>query len=128
MNKLIPRLTVSNLNHSLQFYTKAIGFSLIEQTSERQATIRLEDSYLNLHQTDMNWGTAKLSYPYGVGINFQFWVSSLDNIYSGLKDNNYPLYDEYFSDAYSQTPTLSNDQQIVVLDPDGYLLTFLLKK
>ena len=128
MNKIIPQLTVSNLKESLYFYTKILGFTITETPTDRKIVVELNKSRLLLHQTDMSWGTTKLTYPYGVGINFQFLVKDLSPIYKNLKQNNYPLYDEYFTDAYSQTPTLSNDQQIVVLDPDGYLLTLVLEQ
>ena len=127
MNHPYVRLVVSDINQSLNFYVKILGFKIVEKDSEKRILIQLNKTRFLLHQTDMAWSTTKLSYPYGVGIIFFITVKSLNKIYKNVRKTNYPLYSEYYADAYDQEPTLSNEQQIIIQDPDGYLLTISLK-
>ncbi len=70
------------------------------------------------------WSTGKLEYPFGRGINFQIEVKDLDYILERLKKNNYPIKSPPNEKWYRQSDKLLGVKEMLVLDPDGYLLRF----
>ena len=67
-NKLIPELVVSNLNKSLKFYVKIIGFK-VEYSREKFVFLSFQGSQIMISEND-TWNTGKLEKPFGRGINF----------------------------------------------------------
>ncbi|MBN1940771.1 MAG: VOC family protein [Candidatus Diapherotrites archaeon] len=124
-NKLVPELAVSNLEKSIEFYTKALGFK-IEYSREENSFVFLsfEGSQIMLEQINNKWDTGKLAYPFGRGINFQITVKNLDKIVKSLKANNYPIKMEPKDNWYRKGNKLLGNREILVMDPDGYLLRF----
>ncbi|RLE43306.1 VOC family protein, partial [Candidatus Woesearchaeota archaeon] len=90
-NKLIPELSVSNFELSLEFYTKILGFK-IEYTRERFAFLSLQGSQIMIEEANKNWKTGELEYPFGRGINLQIEVKDIKPLISSLNENNYPLF------------------------------------
>ena len=70
------------------------------------------------------WDLAPLTYPFGNGINFQLEVSSVDSIYSKLKESGYDIAFEIEENWYRQDDKLLGNKEFLVQDPDGYLLRF----
>ena len=125
-NKLIPELSVTNLEKSLKFY-KCCGFKIEYERSENKfAFISLQGTQFMLQELDNNdkWDVGKLSYPFGNGINFQIEVDNVDKIYKELKDNNYKISFEMEENWYRQDEKLLGNKEFLVQDPDGYLLRF----
>lgn len=124
-NKLIPELSVSNIDRSSNFYTKVLGFK-IEYTREESKLIFLsfEGSQIMIQQVNNNWNTEILEYPYGRGINLQIEVSNIQIIISSIKENNYPIFIELMENWYRKNDVLLGDKEFLVKDPDGYLLRF----
>ena len=73
-NQMIPEFDVFNLEKSLNFYTKLIGFHMeYDRKEDKFAFLQLENVQIMLQEIDIEnnkWGTGKLEYPLGVGINF----------------------------------------------------------
>ena len=71
-NKLIPELTVSDIEKSKYFYVDVLGFKLeYERKKDKFAFISLEGSQIMLEEIhDDGWNIADLKYPFGRGINF----------------------------------------------------------
>jgi catechol 2,3-dioxygenase-like lactoylglutathione lyase family enzyme len=102
---LPPELTVSNLERSLDFYIRVLGFSIaFERREERFATVCLDGAFLMLDEmTEHNavsdsefvekraWRTASLDYPYGRGMNFLITVKDISALYDRVKQANYPI-------------------------------------
>ena len=125
-NKIIPELSVSNLDKSLNFY-KVIGFEIeYERLENKFAFISLGEIQFMLQEIskDDKWDVGVLSYPFGNGINFQLEVENVDNIYKNLKDNNYKITFEMEENWYRQNSKLLGNKEFLVQDPDGYLLRF----
>ena len=125
-NKIIPELSVTNLENSLQFYTTA-GFKIeYDRPENKFAFISLGEIQFMLQELsiDDKWNVAPLSYPFGNGINFQLEVSDLDEIYNNLKNNDYTITFDIQENWYRQDDKLLGNKEFLIQDPDGYLLRF----
>ena len=125
-NKIIPELSVSNLENSLKFY-KTIGFKVeYDRPENKFAFISLDEIQFMIQEISDNdkWNVAPLTYPFGNGINFQLEVPNLDEIYNNLKNNNYKITFDIEENWYRQDDKLLGNKEFLVQDPDGYLLRF----
>ena len=125
-NKIIPELSVTNLENSLNFY-KTAGFKIeYDRPENKFAFISLGEIQFMLQEIDGNdkWELAPLAYPFGNGINFQLEVDNLNEIYVNLKNNNYKITFDIEENWYRQDGKLLGNKEFLVQDPDGYLLRF----
>ena len=125
-NKIIPELSVTNLEESLKFY-KTAGFKLeYDRPENKFAFISLGEIQFMLQEISDNdkWTVAPLSYPFGNGINFQLEVNNLDEIYNNFKNNNYKIAFDIEENWYRQDDKLLGNREFLIQDPDGYLLRF----
>jgi catechol 2,3-dioxygenase-like lactoylglutathione lyase family enzyme len=123
-NKMIPELSVSNLEKSLTFY-KLIGFKIeYERPEDKFVFISLDEIQFMLQEIskDGKWDIAPLTYPFGNGINFQLEVDNVERIYETLKSNNYNIAFEMEENWYRQDDKLLGNKEFLVQDPDGYLI------
>ena len=123
-NKIIPELSVTNLESSLKFY-KTIGFKVeYERTENKFVFLSLGEIQFMLQEISIEdkWSVAPLEYPFGNGINFQLEVEDVDNIYKLLKGNNYKIAFEIEENWYRQDNKLLGSKEFLVQDPDGYLI------
>lgn len=125
---IIPELDVKDLNSSLSFYVRSLGFVVwIERPEERFAYLKRGPVHIMLQQADgpgRRFRTAPLEYPFGRGINLQIEVSDVDTLYAQAQASkcvmHVPLEDRW----YRQGNDEAGNRQFVVVDPDGYLLRF----
>ena len=125
-NKIIPELSVTNLQNSLKFY-KSVGFKEeYERPENKFVFLSLGEIQFMLQEISENdkWDVAPLSYPFGNGINFQLEVDDVDKIYKSLKDNYYEIAFDIEENWYRQDDKLLGNREFLVQDPDGYLLRF----
>ena len=125
-NKIIPELSITNLENSLTFY-KACGFKVeYDRLENKFAFISLGEIQFMLQEISPNdkWNDAPLSYPFGNGINFQLEVDNLDEIYTNLKNKGYKIAFDIEENWYRQDSKLLGNKEFLVQDPDGYLLRF----
>jgi len=122
-NKLIPELSVSNFQESLNFYTKILCFK-IEYTRQKFVFLSLDGSQIMIEKVSDNWKTGDLEYPFGRGINFQIEVKDIEPIVKSLKKNKYALFRNPKDNWYRKANTLLGNREFLVQDPDGYLLRF----
>lgn len=126
-NKLIPELTVSNLEKSLAFYT-ALGFKVeYERPEDRFAFLSFQGSQLMLEEVKKvkdPWRLSSLEFPFGRGINFQIEVEDLAPLLKALKENKVKLFLGPKESWYRQGNRKLGQKEFLVLDPDGYLLRF----
>jgi len=123
-NKIIPELSVTNLENSLKFY-KTIGFKIeYDRPENKFAFISLGEIQFMLQEISDSdkWNVAPLTYPFGNGINFQLEVSNLDEIYNNLKSANYKITFDIEENWYRQDDKLLGNREFLIQDPDGYLL------
>ena len=125
-NRIIPELSVSNLEKSLVFY-QLIGFKIeYERPENKFDFLSLGEIQFMIQEISDNekWDVAPLSYPFGNGINFQLEVDNVSKIYDSLKKNKYKIAYEVEENWYRQGDKLLGNKEFLVQDPDGYLLRF----
>lgn len=120
-NKLIPELSVKDINRSKEFYLENLGFELIyERVAEKFAFISLNGAQIMIEECNGHWQTGELEYPYGRGINFQIEVENIESILQNLNKYKITLFRESMLNNYSGFV----QKEFIVQDPDGYLLRF----
>lgn len=127
-NQMIPELDVFDLEKSLEFYTKFIGFNIVYTREEDKfAFLQLENVQIMIQEIDFEnnkWQVDTLKYPLGNGINFQIDVTNIDEIYRNLKENSYKIFVEMEEHWYRKDNVLMGCKEFLVQDPNGYLLRF----
>lgn len=127
-NQMIPELDVFDLDKSLEFYIKYVGFEIVYTRQEDKfAFLQMENVQLMLQEinTEKNkWQVDTLKYPLGNGINFQIDGTNIDEIYSRLKENKYNIFVDMEEHWYRKDNILMGCKEFLVQDPNGYLLRF----
>lgn len=128
-NALIPELAVRNCQNSLHFYCDSLGFAIAYQRIEEGfAFITYGKAQLMLDQLDLGRtfiadGEPRTP-PFGRGLNLQIHTDSLDELAQNLRRNAVPLFLEPEEKWYRQGSREIGVRQLIVADPDGYLLRF----
>ena len=128
-NPLKPELYVSNFAKSLDFYTNILGFTLeYQRENPLFAFLSYQGSNIMIQEIDPNeadeYITGKFEYPFGRGINFQIDTNDVEKLSNSLKSHNYLVRRDVEDSWYKVDNMLHGCRQILVQDPDGYLLRF----
>ena len=125
-NPMVPELSVTDFEKSLNFYQELLGFKIKNQRSNPDFVyLENEQVQLMLEQIhDTGWFTGELEYPLGRGINFQIELTDISPVYARLKAADIFLYRELQENWYDWGDELSGVREFLVQDPDGYLLRF----
>ena len=128
-NPLTPELYVTDFKKSLHFYIETLGFTIeYERDNPLFAFLSYQGSQLMIQEIDPNedkaFVTGNYEYPLGVGANFQIHTDNVEKLAEALKSHNYPLRRDIQDSWYKKGNILSGSRQILVQDPDGYLLRF----
>ncbi|MGL5087241.1 MAG: bleomycin resistance protein [Clostridium sp.] len=122
-NKLIPELSVLNIEESKKFYIEILGFKLeYERVEDKFAFLSLGDIQIMIEEVNGYWNTAELKYPFGRGINFQMKVSNIDEIRNNLVKNNIELFRDITLSEYECNGKIIVQKEFLVQDLNGYLL------
>jgi catechol 2,3-dioxygenase-like lactoylglutathione lyase family enzyme len=123
---LVPELLVSDLSRSLEFWIGSLGFRLVyERPEEGFAYLDLDGAQLMLEERNEHarqWVTASLEQPYGRGINFQVSVDDIERRAGRLEANGREAYMPIEEKWYRAGDHEMGVRQILVRDPDGYLI------
>lgn len=124
--KLVPELSVVNLETSLRFYADAAGFSILfSRTQPPFAYLSFEGAQLMLEEVHPEgWQTGELSYPFGRGINLQIECADVTALRDKLVGAGYALYRDVVENWYEVGEGQFGARELLVQDPDGYLLRF----
>ena len=125
--RLAPELIVSNIDKSVEFYTRVLGFSVMfDRPEERFAYLDRQGAQLMLEQpTDRTFLLGDLQFPYGRGVNLQIEADDLTALYERVVEAGSRLTLRLEEKWYRVGNEEVGQQQFVVVDPDGYLLRFL---
>jgi len=132
---LVPELYVADLARSLEFYLGALGFRIeYERPEERFAALSLGGAHLMLEQAPSlgrasadefargELRTADLVTPFGRGVNFEIAVRDVDAVDARLRERRHafllPLHERSYRVGDEQRVV----RQLLVADPDGYLI------
>jgi len=127
---LIPELACVDLKTSLHFYVDVVGFCIAYDRPEANfAFLTLGRAQLMLEQVNLDrpqdhWITAKLSQPFGRGINFQIEVDDVLSLTERLSQASIGLFEPISEVCYRVRGGDRRQRQLLVQDPDGYLLRF----
>ncbi|NJK43257.1 MAG: VOC family protein [Pleurocapsa sp. SU_196_0] len=122
---LIPELSVTDVQNSLGFYVRILGFSVAyARPDEGFACLTLGDAQLMIDQIGIgrDWQTATLEPPLGRGVNFQITVASVHPILENLTKHGIELFMPLEERWYRRENLELGNRQFLVQDPDGYLL------
>lgn len=123
-NKLIPELSVTDIEKSKEFYIK-LGFRVLyERKKDKFAFLELEGNQIMIEQINDNWNTGKLEYPFGRGINISMSIDNVIEYYNKLVYNNIKMYKDLMLNKYRVDDYEYEDIEFLIQDPDGYLLRF----
>lgn len=123
-NSLIPELSVTDIDNSIEFY-ESIGFEIIyERKEDKFCFLQLERNQIMIEQINDNWNTGKLEYPFGRGINISMSVKNVEKYYTNIKKNNIKIFQELKVNKYQVKDEIYEDKEFLIQDPDGYLLRF----
>lgn len=123
-NSLIPELSVSDVNNSLEFYT-SIGFEIMYERKENKfCFLQLENNQIMIEQINSNWNTGSLEYPFGRGINISMTVNDVEKLYNEIKEKGIKIFRELEINKYKANDVIYEDKEFLIQDPDGYLLRF----
>ena len=123
-NSLIPELSVSNIENSIEFYT-SIGFKIIyERKKDKFCFLELENNQIMIEQINNNWNTGILEYPFGRGINISMSIKNIDQYYNKIKEKNIKIFQEIQINKYQVDEKIYEDKEFLIQDHDGYLLRF----
>ena len=123
-NAVIPEFMVSNLEKSRSFYCDLLGFTIeYERPEENSLFLSLEDCQLMLEEGTKD-ELAKLSYPFGRGVNISFGIKDVPSLYQKLLEADYPIHRPLTKREFRVGDSFIYPHEFAVLDPDGYFLRF----
>lgn len=123
---ILAEFLVSDFEKSINFYVNIIGFK-VEYTRKDPnfAFLSYLDSQIMIQELrDGERENEKLEYPFGRGINFQIETKNVTKIIDSMAKNIYPLKRGIKDSWYKNGKTSYGCREILVMDPDGYLLRF----
>lgn len=124
-NKLIPELTVLDIEKSKQFYTEILGFKMeYERPKDKFVFLSLGEAQIMLEEENGHWNVGELQYPFGNGVNFQIEVENLERLVRQIKENGIVPFKDIFCSEYQCDDVTYIEKEVLILDPDGYLLRF----
>lgn len=124
-NKLIPELSVSDLSKSQEFYVDVLGFQIeYQRVEDKFVFLSYQGSQIMIQEVNDNWSVGSLEKPFGRGINFQIETNEIVELQNKLKLNNITIFKEIFESKYKVNDMEFVEFELLVQDPDGYLLRF----
>ena len=123
---ILAEFSVSDMDKSLRFYVDIIGFKVeYDRDNPRFAFLSFNSSQIMLQELRPGEKEVeKLEYPFGRGINFQIDTPSVQKIMDNLEKNKYPLKRGVKDSWYRAGKVEYGCREILVMDPEGYLLRF----
>lgn len=123
--RLVPELSCSDVARSRDFYTRLLGFTVLyDRPEDGFAYLTREGAEIMIEQQSDGWSVGVLEQPYGRGINLQIEVSSLSPILDALASAGIALFRPVEERWYRMGTVEGGNRQVLVQDPDGYLLRF----
>jgi len=125
-NKLIPELSVTDIQKSLPFYTEILGFKVeYSRPEEKFYFLSIDGAQLMVEEINNHWWTGELARPFGRGLNFQIEVEDVSAIIGRLEEAGIALFRPLKESWYRGDGVEFGQIEFLVQDPDGYLLRFI---
>ena len=125
-NSLVPELSVSNIVKARYFYINILKFKLeYERQEDKFIFLSYGNAQIMFEEIqETGWNTAKFEYPLGRGINFQIDTDEVCEIKLRLEKADIPLFKDITVNRYCNGDEIYTEMELLVQDPDGYLLRF----
>lgn len=122
---LVPELGVDDIAASLAFWCGPLGFAVAyDRPAARFAYLERDGAQVMLCEQNGRWKTGEATRPYGRGLNLQITVPALQPIVDALAAIGWPLFEAPAEAWYRAGPVERGQREMLVQDPDGYLLRF----
>jgi catechol 2,3-dioxygenase-like lactoylglutathione lyase family enzyme len=123
-NPIVPELSVSNYRESVDFFEKIVGFSVVfERENPSFAYLDLHGAQLMIEEDhDTAWLVASLEKPRGRGINLQIDVPDVNEVQKRLDEAGIVPFRAMSETSYETPEGDSRQLELLVQDPDGYLI------
>jgi catechol 2,3-dioxygenase-like lactoylglutathione lyase family enzyme len=132
---LVPELYVSSLRASLEFYLDVLGFRVeYERPEEKFAALTLGGAHIMLEEAPSlaratpeefqhgQWRPADLEPPFGRGINLEIEVDDIEAANERIEARGYALLLKVHERIYRLSSESRKVRQLLIADPDGYLI------
>ncbi|WP_232787608.1 lactoylglutathione lyase [Paraglaciecola sp. MB-3u-78] len=127
MRLLHTMLRVSNLQNSIDFYTKLMGMKLLKQSENKEYQYTLvfigygEESDTTVLELTYNWGKEH----YNMGDAFGHIAIGVDDIYAICE-----FIEQQGADVYRKPGPVKGGKSVIafVRDPDGYAIELIERK
>ncbi len=123
---IVPEFIVLDFKRSRAFWCEVLGFQVVFER-EGFAYLRQKEVEVMIAASTGHWETAPLEPPLGRGLNFQMFIGSADDFAKRITGHGWPLYREVHDGWYRSGGVDRGYRQVLVQDPDGYLLRFAQK-
>jgi lactoylglutathione lyase len=130
-SKLVPELSVSDLERSRRFYVDILGFEVkFERPEDRFIYMSLDGVELMIEEDRPRdgdsalWIIEPLDYPRGRGLNLSIDCTNIVQIVERLAHAGVALRKPVEDNWYRNNEILHGERNFLVQDPDGYLLRF----
>jgi catechol 2,3-dioxygenase-like lactoylglutathione lyase family enzyme len=129
-NRLVPELSVKDIDNSLHFYRDIIEFKVLyERREDSFAYMSFYGSELMIEEVsgredESTWIIQPLDYPRGRGLNISIDCPNADSLVERLNVAEIPLRKPIEEHWYRGDDILYGQRNFLVQDPDGYLLRF----
>lgn len=128
--RLVPELLVTDIAASLAFWRDVLGFRILyERSEEGFAYLDLDGAEIMLDQRNPPapdrvsvWETGPMERPFGRGINLEIQIVDLDAHVARLTHAGIPIRHGPEEVWYRTGAADLGVRQLLVLDPDGYLV------
>lgn len=124
---IVPELIVSDFGASLAFWHDVLGFEVqYRRTDPDFVMLRLGRSQVMLCAWyPLAWQTAALEHPYGRGINLEIEHADPAALATVLETRGIEPFRPLTRSVYEVGGVETVQDEILVQDPDGYLLRFV---
>jgi catechol 2,3-dioxygenase-like lactoylglutathione lyase family enzyme len=124
---LVPELLVADLGRSQDFYCGICGFALrFARPEDGFSYLELGGAQIMLEEVSAEaWVTAPLERPFGRGINLQIEVEDIAPLAARLAAAGIVPFRALHEAWYREGEVEHGQAQLLVQDPDGYLLRFV---
>ncbi|KAF0172664.1 MAG: glyoxalase/bleomycin resistance protein/dioxygenase [Rhodobacteraceae bacterium] len=124
-SRLVPELACADLDRSLRFYCDILGATVLyDRPEEGFAFMELQGAQFMLDRLENAWLTGSMEPPLGRGVNFQIEVVSVSDLSLRLADAGVATFLGPQTRWYRDGGVEHGQVQLLVQDPDGYLLRF----
>lgn len=128
--KLVPELYCEDIEVTKEFYVEVFGFEIkYERVEDQFAYFTLDGLDImveGINCIGRRWLISEMEKPFGRGVNFQWDVAEIDDLYSRIKAKvPSSIYLKMETKEYQCANEVVVQKQFIVQDPDGYLFRFV---